>query len=142
LELTAAESSVMISMHRIVSEIDRRTKVICQKHSLTFGQFMVLEAIYHKGPLTVGEVKKSILSTDGTIPVIVANLEKAGFLVRNTDDKDRRKCILALTDKGTCVIEETYPDNAAMIHEAFSVWTPEELKELGRLLNLYRVRRR
>ena len=74
MELTATESNLIISLHRIVTDLDRKTKVLCQKQGLTFGQFMVLEALYHKGPLSVGEVKESILSTDGTIPVIVANM--------------------------------------------------------------------
>lgn len=45
-------------------------------------------------------MKEVILSNDGTIPVIVANMEKAGLLVRKQDEKDRRKSILSLTEKG------------------------------------------
>lgn len=126
LELTATESNLIISLHRIVTDLDRKTKVLCQKQGLTFGQFMVLEALYHKGPLSVGEVKESILSTDGTIPVIVANMEKAGLLARKQDEKDRRKSILSLTKKGRDIIREVYPDNAEMIHTAFSVWNDRE----------------
>ncbi len=137
LELTATESNLIISLHRIVTDLDRKTKVLCQKQGLTFGQFMVLEALYHKGPLSVGEVKESILSTDGTIPVIVANMEKAGLLARKQDEKDRRKSILSLTKKGRDIIREVYPDNAEMIHTAFSVWNDREKGDLKRLLAAY-----
>lgn len=137
LELTAIESNLIISLHRIVTDLDRKTKVLCQKQGLTFGQFMVLEALYHKGPLSVGEVKESILSTAGTIPVIVANMEKAGLLSRKHDEKDRRKSILSLTKKGRDIIREVYPDNAEMIHTAFSVWNDREKGDLKRLLAAY-----
>jgi MarR family 2-MHQ and catechol resistance regulon transcriptional repressor len=137
LELTATESNLIISLHRIVTDLDRKTKVLCQKQGLTFGQFMVLETLYHKGPLSVGEVKESILSTDGTIPVIVANMEKAGLLARKQDEKDRRKSILSLTKKGRDIIREVYPDNAEMIHTAFSVWNDREKGDLKRLLAAY-----
>ncbi|MDD6444297.1 MAG: MarR family transcriptional regulator [Lachnospiraceae bacterium] len=137
MELTATESNLIISLHRIVTDLDRKTKVLCQKQGLTFGQFMVLEALYHKGPLSVGEVKESILSTDGTIPVIVANMEKAGLLARKQDEKDRRKSILSLTKKGRDIIREVYPDNAEMIHTAFSVWNDREKGDLKRLLAAY-----
>lgn len=137
MELTATESNLIISLHRIVTDLDRKTKVLCQKQGLTFGQFMVLEALYHKGPLSVGEVKESILSTDGTIPVIVANMEKAGLLARKQDEKDRRKSILSLTQKGRDIIREVYPDNAEMIHTAFSVWNDREKGDLKRLLAAY-----
>ncbi len=137
LELTATESYLIISLHRIVTDLDRKTRALCQKHGVTFGQFMVLEALYHKGPLSVGEVKESILSTDGTIPVIVANMEKAGLLVRKQDEKDRRKSILSLTEKGRAIIREVYPENAKMIHKAFSVWNDREKGDLKRLLASY-----
>ena len=137
MELTATEPNLIISLHRIVTDLDRKTKVLCQKQGLTFGQFMVLEALYHKGPLSVGEVKESILSTDGTIPVIVANMEKAGLLARKQDEKDRRKSILSLTKKGRDIIREVYPDNAEMIHTAFSVWNDREKGDLKRLLAAY-----
>ena len=137
MELTATESNLIISLHRIVTDLDRKTKVLCQKQGLTFGQFMVLEALYHKGPLSVGEVQESILSTDGTIPVIVANMEKAGLLARKQDEKDRRKSILSLTKKGRDIIREVYPDNAEMIHTAFSVWNDREKGDLKRLLAAY-----
>ena len=137
MELTATESNLIINLHRIVTDLDRKTKVLCQKQGLTFGQFMVLEALYHKGPLSVGEVKESILSTDGTIPVIVANMEKAGLLARKQDEKDRRKSILSLTKKGRDIIREVYPDNAEMIHTAFSVWNDRKKGDLKRLLAAY-----
>ena len=71
-------------------------------------------------------MKEVVLSTDGTIPVIVANMEKAGLLVRKQDEKDRRKSILSLTEKGRDIIREVYPENAEMIHKAFSVWNDRE----------------
>lgn len=61
------------------------------EYNLTLGQFAVLEALYHKGDLTVGQVQRAILSSSGTVPVIVGNLEKRGYLARQTDEADRRR---------------------------------------------------
>ena len=90
----------LIAMHRIVNELDRRTAAIARKYGLTLPQFAVLEALYHKGDLSVGELKESVLSTDGTIPVVTRHLKQQGLIVGTTDSKDRRRTIMTLTDKG------------------------------------------
>lgn len=139
LPLTTTESYIIISLYRIVTDLDRKTKMICQKNGLTMGQFMVLEALYHKGAMTIGEVKERILSTDGTIPVIVRNMEKAQLITRRQDEKDRRKFMLGLTDQGREVIARVYPENAEVLKKALSAWPPEAQKTLQKLLRQYRA---
>lgn len=98
-----AENSlkVFIGLHRVVNYIDREISKVHKDHGLTMGQFGVLEVLYHKGDLSIGEVQDKILSSSGTIPVIVGNLEKRGLIEKRPDSNDRRKTILSLTDKGT-----------------------------------------
>ena len=43
---------------------------------------MVLEALYSKGDMSVGEVRERILSSVGTIPLIVNNLVKMNYVER------------------------------------------------------------
>lgn len=40
--------------------------------------------------------------------------------------------------KGRDIIREVYPENAEMIHKAFSVWNDREKGDLKRLLASYR----
>jgi MarR family 2-MHQ and catechol resistance regulon transcriptional repressor len=132
------DNYILIKMHRMINQIDRRTAHIAAEYDLTLSQFGVLEALYHVGDLTVGEVKEKILSSDGTIPVVVKNLEKRGLLFRKQDPQDKRKSILSLTEKGKKVISEAYPENEKMIQEQMSVWTGEEKKQLSLLLRKFR----
>ncbi|MCH3950927.1 MAG: MarR family transcriptional regulator [Acidaminococcus sp.] len=132
------DNYILIKMHRILNQIDRETAHIAAKYDLTLSQFGVLEALYHIGDLTVGEVKEKILSSDGTIPVVVKNLEKRGLLFRTVDPNDRRRSILSLTEEGKQVISEAYPVNETMIHEQMSVWTKEEKEQLTVLLKKFR----
>ena len=133
------DNYILISMHRMINQIDRQTAHIAAKYELTLSQFGVLEALYHVGDLTVGEVKEKILSSDGTIPVVVKNLEKRGFLIRKQDPKDKRKSILSLTAEGRKVISEAYPENEKMIHDQMSVWTKEEKSQLSALLRKFKT---
>lgn len=124
------ELKIFIGMSRALNKINRATNKVYIKYGLTSGQFAVLEALYHKGDLTVGEVQDKILSTSGTIPVIVKNLEKEGFLERTNDKKDKRRFILHITQKGRELMDLVYPENEAIIMSMINVWNKEEQEQI------------
>lgn len=124
------ELKILIGMHRNINEIDRRTSKLAAQHGLTFSQFAVLEALYSKGDMTVGMVQKHILSSKGTIPLIVNNLVKLNYIERLSDEKDRRVCILRLTSEGLQIIQKIAPQNEKMIIESMSVLEEEEKEQL------------
>lgn len=128
------ELKIIIGLHRAVNDIDRQSAKICAAYDLTMGQFAVLEALYHKGDLTVGQVQEKILSSSGTIPLIVNNLQKRGLLVRLPDLMDKRRCILHITANGKALMAEVYPKNEAKIIEWANLWSPEEKEQLVSLL--------
>ncbi len=138
MKLTKKESAIVIGLHRLISDMDRKTRKICKRHSLTFGQFAVLEALNTKGDLSIGQVKTLVLSTDGTLPVITGNLEKLGYISRKQDTHDKRKYILSLTDKGKKVIAQVYPENNKMLTEQLSAFSEEEKDILIKLIRKYR----
>lgn len=122
----------------MVRDLDRATTKICSSYGLTYPQFQVLEALLHKGDLTVGEIRDSILSSNGTVPVIINNLEKTEMVTRTKDPLDNRRTIVSLTDKAREIIKKVWDENEKMFTEKFSVWTDDEKREMIRLFNLYR----
>ncbi|WP_082667422.1 MarR family winged helix-turn-helix transcriptional regulator [Mediterraneibacter massiliensis] len=128
------EMKILIGLHRNVNTLDKKTAKIAAEYNLTFSQFMVLEALYSKGDMTVGEVRERILSSVGTIPLIVNNLVKMNYVERLSDEKDRRVCILHLTKDGYDVISKIAPKNEAMIVESMAVLDDEEKEEFVYLL--------
>lgn len=128
------ELKILIGMHRNVNRIDRQTLKIVSEYGLTLSQFSVLEALYSKGDMTVGMVRDSILSSMGTISVIVSNLIKMNYIKRIYDEKDRRMCILSLTQEGRDIIEKVLPKNIAMIQGCMQVLDKEEQEQLLYLL--------
>ena len=104
---------------------------------LSFPQFMVLEALMHKDEMCIGDIKDTILSSNGTIPVIIQNLEKQGLLKRRKDQTDRRKSMISLTAQGRQIIEKIVPENENMYRARFQIWSKEEKRTLIQLLNRY-----
>lgn len=131
------DSYLLIGLQRIVKDLDRETARIAEAAGLTMPQFMVLEALLHKGSMTVGEIKDAILSSNGTVPVIVNNLVKLDLVRRVRDEADHRRFLVELTERGREAIERVYPENDRMFREKFGVWTEEEKRELSRLIAKY-----
>ena len=134
------DSYILIGIHRIVKDLDRETARVSSSYGLTFPQFMVLEALLNKGSLTVGEIKEKILSSNGTVPVIINNLVKQGMVRRTKDPDDQRRSLVELTDKGRELIKRVYPENEKIFTEKFGIWTKEEKKELMSLIGRYHER--
>lgn len=111
-------------------------------HGLTLPQFAVLEALLSKRSVTVGEIKEAVLSSNGTTPVVIGNLQKMGLVERAQDPADHRRSIVSLTKEGRALIERIAPENERMFREKFGVWTKDEKKELVRLLAAYRKQTR
>ena len=131
------ELKLLIGLHRVCNEIDRRSSQIFAQYRLSLGQFAVLEVLYHKGNLSVGEVQKKILSTSGTIPVIVNNLTKRGLVERLTDVDDKRKCILHITEEGKKLMREVFPKNKTTIIDSMSNWSDEEKNQMLKILKKF-----
>ena len=129
--------NILISSYRIVRDLDRATTKICSSYGITYPQFQVLEALLHKGNMTVGDIRNSILSSNGTIPVIINNLQKMSMVNRAKDPQDNRRSIVKLTNKGRELILEVWAKNEQMFSRKFSVWTEDEKKELIRLFRTY-----
>lgn len=132
------DEMILISLHKIVKDLDHETMQIAGHYGLSFPQFMVLEALMHKDEMCIGDIKDTILSSNGTIPVIIQNLEKQGLLKRRKDLNDRRKSMISLTAQGRQIIEKIVPKNANMYHTRFQIWSEEEKRTLIQLLNRYR----
>ncbi|MCY1152996.1 MAG: MarR family transcriptional regulator [Sphaerochaetaceae bacterium] len=115
------ELKLFIALNKAVTSFTKKTNKIVTQYDITYSQFAVLEVLYHKGALSVGEVKEKILSSSGTIAIIIKNLEKNDLIVKFQDNKDKRKYILKLTNKGMNLISEVFPKNEEMIINSMNV---------------------
>lgn len=100
---------------------------------LTMSQFGVMEALYHLGPLSQGELAKKILKSSGNMTMIIDNLEKRGLVKRERKAEDRRFYSVQLTAEGDRLIGSIFPRHAAKIIEEMNVLTGTEQEELSRL---------
>ncbi len=100
---------------------------------LTPSQFAVLEALYHLGPMTQGEVSQKVLKSGSNMTTVIDNLERDGLVRRERDAQDRRVIHVHLTEAGSSKIEAVFPGHVAALVEEFSVLSATEQETLGEL---------
>ena len=126
--------NTLIKLNRSVSALTAHLIPLIQKDfGVTESQFAVLEALYHLGPLSQGQLCQKILRSGSNLTTVVDNLERNSLVRRERDVEDRRVQIVTLTEQGKEVIEAALPDHVARVSKALSVLTPDEQAELGRI---------
>jgi MarR family 2-MHQ and catechol resistance regulon transcriptional repressor len=100
---------------------------------LTTSQFGVLEALWHLGPLSLGQLADKILKSSGNLTLVVDNLVKRGLVTRSRSDRDRRVVTAVLTPEGESAIAELFPRHVERVVSAFEGLSATEQETLARL---------
>jgi MarR family transcriptional regulator, 2-MHQ and catechol-resistance regulon repressor len=100
---------------------------------MTPSQFAVLEALYHLGSLTQGEVSIKVLKSGSNMTTVIDNLERDGLVRRERDAKDRRVINVHLTEAGSQKVDAVLPKHVGALVEEFSVLSASEQLTLGEL---------
>lgn len=125
---------LFIVLERAAVAIERQVKAQADLNGLTWTEFEILEALYHKGPLLLGDVQKKILLTSGGVTYTVDRLAEKGLVMRRECESDRRARYAALTPKGTSLIASIFAPMAEHIEELMSVLNAREQEEATELL--------
>lgn len=130
--------STLVVFTRAEHTIHRIEYKTIKQSGLTIAQFGVLEALYNKGDLRICELIEKTLSTSGNITVVIKNLEKDGLIKKKLDPKDKRSCIISITEEGKSIIEDILPNHIKNIKEIFEILTEDEKKTLKTILKKFK----
>src|ERR1700683_30223 len=85
---------VLSRCHRALNQIAERS---IAEVGLCLSDFAALEALLHKGPLTITEIQAKVLLASGSMTAAVDRLERKGLVTRKATPSDRRAKVLELT---------------------------------------------
>ena len=128
-----------IALSRAAESVAFETSRHLASAGLTQGQFGVLEAIYHLGPLCQKDLGEKILRTGGNMTVVVTNLERRRLVRRQRGGADRRFVTVSLTATGRALIQTVLPKHVRGVLKVMEALSPEEqetLRALCRTLGL------
>jgi MarR family transcriptional regulator, 2-MHQ and catechol-resistance regulon repressor len=128
-----------VVLSRAHAAVEAHARADFARNGLTPGEFGALEALHHKGPLLLGELKRKILVSSGGITYVIDRLAEKGLVERTSCPTDRRASYVGLTAEGTALLERIFPAHQAVIEKAMSgipdtekASLIEALKQLGR----------
>lgn len=125
---------LFVVLSRAASAVLARSREDVARHGLTEGEFSVLEALYSKGPLLLGDVKRKILASGAGVTYLVDRLEKRGLLTREPCPSDRRARYAVLTPEGRHLLDGIFPMHARVLEDALGTLEPGEQEIATRLL--------
>jgi MarR family transcriptional regulator, 2-MHQ and catechol-resistance regulon repressor len=137
----ATALKLFVVLSRAAHAVGMRAQRDVEGRGLSLTDFAVMEALYHKGPLPLGEIGHRVLRQSGSITYAVDKLEARGWVRRQPSTDDQRVTFAELTCAGRELMDSVFPGHSETIAEIMAVLTPEEqettitlLKRLGKSL--------
>ncbi|WP_319204009.1 MarR family winged helix-turn-helix transcriptional regulator [uncultured Ilyobacter sp.] len=126
---------LIIVLERCYQTITKKDRHSMQEDTnLTVPQFSVLEILYHKGDLKVGDIIEKTLSSIGNINVVVNNLERQGLVKKEKCSLDKRVTYVKITSDGRKIMDRVFPKHVDNISKITEMLSEDEKKILIELL--------
>lgn len=86
--------------------ITREYQPFLDKLEITYPQYLVLMVLWETDCLPVNDIAKKLILNTNTITPLLKRMQQQELLVRKRTDKDERKVIVQLTEKGKALQEK------------------------------------
>ena len=97
---------------------------------LCLTDFVALEALLHKGPLTISEIQDKVRLASGSMTAAVDRLEKLGLVVRKSSSTDRRARVIHLTAEGKRLAVSCFERHAKDLEVLMAALSQKEKERL------------
>jgi len=118
---------VIAKSHRALSLLAEQS---IANTGLCLTDFAGLEALLHKGPLTISEIQEKVRLASGSMTAAVDRLEKLGLVVRKSSPSDRRARVVELTVQGKRLAASCFERHANDLEALMSVLSEREMEQL------------
>ena len=130
----AATLQLIIGLGRALQAIERLVRPHLVQSGLGLTEFAVLEVLYHKGALPLGQIRDRILVTGPSTTYVVKKLEARGLMRRRVCAEDSRVVFGELTAKGRALIDEVFPAHVERLQRAMEGLCVSQKRDASRLL--------
>jgi MarR family 2-MHQ and catechol resistance regulon transcriptional repressor len=129
-----ATLQLAIALGRTVQAIERGIRPHLAECGLGLTEFSVLEVLYHKGDLPLGEIRDRILVTGASTTYVVKKLEERGLMRRRTSAEDQRVVFGELAPKGRALMDKVFPAHVDRLRHVMAGLSASEKRAAARLL--------
>ncbi|HEU5208367.1 MAG TPA: MarR family transcriptional regulator [Longimicrobiales bacterium] len=129
-----AALKLFVVLNRTVAALRQHAEADVARHGLTVVEFAVMEALYHRGDMPLGDLQKRILVTSGGMTYLVDRLAEQGYVERRPCETDRRVRYASLTPQGRQLMAAIFPAHAEALERAMAGLTLDQKREAVALL--------
>jgi MarR family 2-MHQ and catechol resistance regulon transcriptional repressor len=122
---------VLMRSHRALSLLAEES---IRKVGLCLTDFAALEALLHKGPMTISEIQARVLLASGSMTAAVDRLEKLGLVLRKPSPSDRRARVVELTPQGKRLAASCFEQHAKDLETLMYALSQKEKEQAYRSL--------
>src|SRR5580698_9380164 len=97
---------------------------------LCLTDFVALEALLRKGPLTISKIQDKVRLASGSMTAAIDRLEKLGLVVRKSSPTDRRARVIHLTVEGKRMAASCFERHAKDLEALMSAVSQKEKEQL------------
>ncbi len=133
---TATKTELASRLRVGVARLARRLRQEGAGEDATPSQLTALATLYHRGPMTPGELAATERVKPPSMTRIVAALEERGLVTREGSAEDRRVVHVLVTDAGRRAHEEYQQRRDEWLHRRLATLTGEERALLARAAGL------
>ena len=129
-----ATLQLVIALARAFQALEQGVRPHLAAQGLGMTEFAVLEVLYHKGALPLGEIRDRILVTGASTTYVVKKLEQRGLMRRRTSAEDQRIVFGELTPKGRALIAKVFPAHVDRLRQVMAGLSVSDKRAITRLL--------
>lgn len=114
------QESIGVLLAAVRAEIVRamEAELAAKGMDLRYTQFLILKRLAVLGPMTAGELARSVELDGGAMTRQLDQLERKGYLRRRPHEQDRRALRIELTDEGRALTQELMNCNDRVLKAA------------------------
>ncbi|MEU4801726.1 MarR family transcriptional regulator [Actinosynnema sp. NPDC023587] len=136
-DLDVSPMAVIGRLSRLNRVVEGELRATFARHGLDRPSFDVLATLRRSAPphrLTPTELMRSSMITSGAVTQRLDRLEARGLVTREPSPVDGRGVVVALTDEGRALVDETLPDHLATEDRILAALDPAERERLAATL--------
>lgn len=122
--------NAFVVLMRASKSVEERIKKDIKSYGVSITEFTILEALYHKGDLTVNQICDAVLINSGSMTYVIDKLQQRGLLERITSEEDRRVIHVRITNQGKELMDDIFPKHEKVIEKVFEDVNSEELESV------------
>lgn len=130
----AATLRLFLIMARAMRSLRTLLRENLKHWDLSPSEFAVLEALLHKGPVSLSVLAELVLASGPAITYTAKGLEKRDLLRRRPSVKDQRVVVAELTTAGRRLIERIFPEHVDEMQRAMRGLNRVEKRQAAELL--------